>query len=602
MNGFISQESIDEVTSKTDIVNVIGEYVPLTQRGNSWWGCCPFHNEKTPSFQVNPDRKLFYCFGCHKGGTAITFVQEMEKLSFPESIEFLAKKAGVKLIYEEHGKNYQKDDTAYKLKEEYIELYTRVSTSFHYMLMETEAGKFALDYIKKRGLTDETLKKFKLGYSPADRRWLHSFLLKKNYSEEFLSKSGLFSKKYPEYAFFSDRLMFPIFNRNGKTVAMGGRFLRGDAEKSPKYLNSGDLIQYKKGETLYAFNFAKEEIRRQKRVIFCEGYMDCIAYHQCGITFAVAPLGTALTEEQIKIVKPFVSTILLSFDSDGAGQNATKRAVYMCRKAGIEVRVISLSGGKDPAEIMLKFGAKVLTDDVNNAILDSDFLLTKLLGVYSKKNSEDKLRASLEFFEYIDSLQSDVQKDECLKQLGQTYEIELEALKKDYSNRSQLSQRLRKVKTLQPKEVAEVQKIRLSAELRAVMTAVTDDVSLFSKMRNEISLDELEDPNAKKLFATMEECAANGSFSVSGILNRCDDEELKKVIFESIVQYSAHVAESVSDSIKLIKRNSLERKGRMLLRLINKLSKSSVDEDKVKLGEVLTEKMNIDKQIATLKE
>ncbi len=599
MSGFITKESIDEVSSRADIVQIIGEYVPLTQKGSSWWGCCPFHNEKTPSFSVDPDRKLFYCFGCHKGGNVIKFIQEMEKLDFPEAVEQLAKKAGVKLIYEDGG-NFQREDPAYKLKDEYMDLYTRVSTSFHYLLMETEAGKFALDYIRSRGLNDETLEKFKLGYSPADRHWLYSFLLKKNYSEDFLDKSGLFSKKYKGYAFFSDRLMFPIFNRNGKVVAMGGRFLRGNADKSPKYLNSGDLIQYKKGETLYAFNFAKEEIRKSKRVIFCEGYMDCIAYHQCGICCAVAPLGTALTVEQIKLVKPFVSSVYLSFDSDGAGQEATKRAIYLCRSQDLEVRVIRLSGGKDPAEIMLKFGGKVLTDDVNSAILDCDFLLSRLQEVYPKSNPENKDKASKDFFEYVDSLQSNVRKDESLKLLSQTFDIELEALKKDYSDRSRLSKRLERTGRVQDKE-AEHSEMVFSAELQAVVTAVSDDVSLFLKMKEEISANDLEDSNARKLFTILEECAQHDNFSVNSVLNRCDNESLKSLILNSLRQFSEYAEESVRDATRRIKIGSLERKENSLQEQILSLSRSSLDEDKKKVGQLLEEKMTIARQIDLLR-
>ena len=400
MSNFIAKESIDEVTSRIDIVNVIGEYVPLVQKGNDWWGCCPFHNEKTPSFSVSSDKKMYYCFGCHAAGNVFKFIQEMEKVSFSEAVEAAAKKVGVKLVYSNSGSGYFKQDETSKKKDEYIALYNRVATTFHYFLMESESGKFALDYITARGISKETLEKFKLGYSPADRKWLKSFLLKKNYSEDFLNESGLFSKKDSKYSFFSDRLMFPIFDKKGDVVAMGGRFLKGDASKSPKYLNSGDLIQYKKGSTLYAFNFAKKAIRENKKVIFCEGYMDCIAYHQCGIDYAVAPLGTALTEEQIKLVKPFVEEIHLSFDSDSAGQNATKRAILMCRRQNITVKIIRLKGGKDPAEIMLKFGSKVLTDEINSAILDNDFLLTKLLEVYPKTTPENKVKASLAFFAF----------------------------------------------------------------------------------------------------------------------------------------------------------------------------------------------------------
>ena len=599
MRGRISKESIDEVSVKADIVQVISEYVPLTQRGSTWWGCCPFHSEKTPSFSVKQDSNLFYCFGCHKGGNVISFIREMEKVNFPEAVEILAKKAGIKLIYEEGGE-FKREDSAYKIKNEYMELYTRVTTSFHYMLMETEAGKFALDYIHSRGLSNETIEKFKLGYSPADRHWLYRFLKKKNYSEEFLDGSGLFSKKYKGYAFFSDRLMFPIFNRDGKVVAMGGRFLRGDADKSPKYLNSGDLIQYKKGETLYAFNFAKEEIRKNKRVIFCEGYMDCIAYHQCGIGCAVAPLGTALTLDQVKLVKPFVSTVLLSFDSDGAGQQATIKAIQLCRTQDLEVRVIRLSGGKDPAEIMLKFGPKVLTDDVNSAILDCDFLLNRLRELYPKDNPENKDQASRDFFPYVDSLQSNVKKDESLKLLSQAFDIELEALKSDYSDRSRLSKRLGKTDSA-VRTAVEPPQAKPSSELQAVITAIADNDTLFQMMKKEISVDDLEDSRAKNLFLILEECAQQNNFSVNSVLNRCDDESIKSYIINSLRQFSEYAEDSVRDASRRIKLGSLERRENRLQEQILSLSRSSLDEDKKKVGQLLEEKMDIARKIDLLR-
>ncbi len=598
--NFISKESIDEVESRTDIIHIIGEYVPLTQRGSSWFGCCPFHHEKTPSFSVDADKKFYYCFGCHAAGNVFKFIQEMEKVSFAESVEILAKKAGLQLNYVNSGDDYHKQDEIAKKKEDFINLYSRVATSFHYLLMESEAGKFALEYIKSRGITKETLEKFKLGYSPADRKWLHSFLLKKNFSEKFLQESGLFSKKYPEIAFFSDRLMFPIFDKNGNVVAMGGRFLRGDPSKSPKYLNSGDLVQYKKGSTLYAFNFAKKAMREQKKVIFCEGYMDCIAYHQCGIEYAVAPLGTALTEDHIKMVAPFAETIYLSFDSDSAGLNATKRAILMCRKMGKTVKVINLKGGKDPAEIMLNFGPEVLTNEIKSAIFDNDFLLTKLLEVYPKTSPENKAKASLAFFAYIDVLQSDIQKNACLEQFGQTYGIEMEALKKDYINRNSLSKKS-KYNTEQEKESLN-SAIKISAELRAVLSVITDDKEFFRKMKDSISVTDLEDNNAKMLFRIMEECYNSDNYSIRSILNRCENEELKQVVYESMNEFSNHVEQSAKDSIQLLKRNVLERKRVKMQELIHKFESSSQEEDRMSLKELLAKKMEVDRQIALLKD
>lgn len=601
MASFITQESIDEVSDKTDIVRVVGEYVPLVQKGGDWWGCCPFHNEKTPSFSVSSSKKFYYCFGCHASGTVFNFIMNMEKLSYPESVEFLAKRAGVRLSYTDGGSETQRTDPNAKLKDEYKNLYTRVAGSFHYMLTQTEGGKFALDYICKRGITAETIEKFKLGYSPADRKWLRKFLESKNYTKDFLDNSGLFSKKYPEFAFFSDRLMFPIFDRKGDVVAMGGRFLRGDASKSPKYLNSGDLIQYHKGETLYAFNFARQAVREKKAVIFCEGYMDCIAYHQCGIEWAVAPLGTALTEEQVRMVKPFVETVYLSFDADGAGQNATKRAILMCRRMDITVKVIRLHGGKDPAEIMLNFGADYLTNDVNNAIIDNDYLLSKLQEVFPKDTPEGKTKASLAFFAYIDALQSDVQKQACLDQLCQVYGIEKEAVRKDYGNHEQLSRRYKKM-TEQQTEPSEKQPVKVDAELKAVITAVADNVSLFQNMRNEISADDLDNPDAKELFKIMEECLDGGNFSVSAILNRIGSDELKALVIEATNIYSNCAELSVSDSIKLLKFHAMEKRRARVLERISELSKSALSEDVAQLNEAIQLKMQLDNDIKNIKD
>ena len=469
------------------------------------------------------------------------------------------------------------------------------------MLTQTEGGKFALDYICKRGITAETIEKFKLGYSPADRKWLRKFLESKNYTKDFLDNSGLFSKKYPEFAFFSDRLMFPIFDRKGDVVAMGGRFLRGDASKSPKYLNSGDLIQYHKGETLYAFNFARQADREKKAVIFCEGDMDCIAYHQCGIEWAVAPLGTALTEEQVRMVKPFVETVYLSFDADGAGQNATKRAILMCRRMDITVKVIRLHGGKDPAEIMLNFGADYLTNDVNNAIIDNDYLLSKLQEVFPKDTPEGKTKASLAFFAYIDALQSDVQKQACLDQLCQVYGIEKEAVRKDYGNREQLSRRYKKM-TEQQTEPSEKQPVKVDAELKAVITAVADNVSLFQNMRNEISADDLDNPDAKELFKIMEECLDGGNFSVSAILNRIGSDELKALVIEATNIYSNCAELSVSDSIKLLKFHAMEKRRARVLERISELSKSALSEDVAQLNEAIQLKMQLDNDIKNIKD
>lgn len=600
MAGFISRESIEEVSNRTDIVQVVGERVQLTQKGRDWWGCCPFHQDKTPSFSVSPEKKFYYCFSCHATGTAIDFIKEMDKVSFSEAVSLLAKKAGVELKYENGGSERQREDPNAKLKEEYRTLYTRIAGTFHYALMETTAGKFALDYITDRGLTKETLEKFKIGYSPEDRFWLRKFLEGKNYSKEFLDNSGLFNRKRPDTAFFSGRLMFPIFDRNGDCVAMGGRFLRGsDFEAQSKYKNSPELMHYKKGNILYAFNFAKESIRRNKKVIFCEGYMDCIAYHQCGIDYAVATLGTAMTVEHIHIIKPFVDEVLLSFDSDGAGQKATSRSILMCRSLGIPVKVVQLQGGKDPAEIMLTFGAEYLTKQVNGSRFDFEFLISKLQELYPKDSPWGKSKASLEYFEYIDSLQSNVEKESCLELFSQAYAVDREALRRDYSNRENVRAKLNQVNNNQTAAVKK-EKLIITAELQAVMTAVTD-VALFKKMHEEISLDDLREESSRQLYSAMEDCLMNDSFSVSNILIRLENDELKGLLIKSADVHRDSAVESAEESIRYLKNRVLENRNLRIRERIELLSRSSLPEDRAELEELLKQKMEVDSKIHNMK-
>lgn len=603
MARFISKQSIDEVSEKTDIVRLIGERVQLEQRGRDWWGCCPFHSEKTASFSVSPEKKFYYCFGCHASGTAIDFLKNMDKVSFSEAIEILAQKAGVTLSYTQGGNDSWKEDPNVKLKAEYRQLYTRVATSFHYMLMETPHGKFALDYIMERGLSKETLEKFKIGYSPDDRFWLRRFLEGKNYSKEFLDNSGLFNRSRPETAFFAGRLMFPIFDRNGEVVAMGGRFLRGsEFEAKSKYKNSPETIHYKKGSILYAFNFAKEPIRRQKKAIICEGYMDCIAYHQCGIDYAVAPLGTALTIEQVTLLKPFVDEIILSFDSDNAGQKATQKAILMCRQQNIPVKVIRIEGGKDPAEIMVNFGADYLTNVVKGAIFDCDFLISKLLELYPKDTPEGKSKAMLDYFVYIDSLQSEVQKETCLDLLCQAFEIEKGAARKDYQNRERLTSRLKNVNTEQSKKPEDQTFAKPSAELQAVMTAVTDDSSLFQNMYSQISAEELEDEASRQLFKAMEECLKENCFSVPLILNRIEGDRLKGFVIKSMELNSENSAQSAVSSLNYLKNRILERRKKQVKARILQLEHSANPQDKVLLQDVLKEAMEIDSKLKQFKD
>jgi len=601
MAGFISNETIDAILNTTDIVAVVGEYTKLERRGgNDWWGCCPFHGEKTASFHVDADKKFFHCFGCHKGGNVISFIMEMEKLSYVDTLEMLAKKSGIQIKYQD---GYKPDQNRSKINEieKYIELYERTASMFHYFLMETDAGKKAMDYLTKRGLTKETVEKFRLGYAPADRKWLKKFLLGKNFSPEFLNKSGLFSQKYPDFSFFSDRLMFPIFNRRGQVVAFGGRVLPPANEKERKYINSGDLPQFKKRETLFGFSFAKNSIREKKAIIFCEGNMDVIAYHQCGLDYAVATLGTALTEEHIKMISGFVAdgTVYLSFDSDGAGQEATWKAIKLCREHDLTVKIIRLKGGKDPAEIMLKFGAENLTVQVKNAILDSDYLLTRLGEKYPLDTPEGKTKAALEYFQYVDALQSDMQKESCLEQLSQTFNLKPEAVKRDFNNRSKARERANIRQNNNHTE--EGTQIKLDAELRGLI-AVTADLNQYEVLRTKLSEQDFTNPAAIRLFKVLEECFVEKIFTIRDILNRCNDDSLVQMITGAIsdgVYQSQNVSVIVNDTVNYIKKNKLDTQRNKLLQRIREYTVVT-QEDQDQLNVLLAEKLELDKQVQSL--
>lgn len=588
MAGRISRQTIDALAG-CDLVSVVNDYTHMEKKGSAWWGCCPFHHEKTASFHIEEGKNLYYCFGCHAGGDIVKFYMEMEKVSYVDSIVALAKRFNIEVVYEDG--SYvpeQRDNT----KELYIDLYNRTASMFHYLLTETPQGKPALEYITKRGLTMDTIHKFKLGYSPADRRWLKNFLVSKNFSNEFLAKSGLFSAKYPDITIFAGRLMFPIFDKNGEAVAMGGRILEGEG---PKYINSPEMPHYKKRETLYAYNFAKKAIRERKQVILCEGYMDAIAYHQCGIDYAVAPLGTAFTDGQLKMLAPFVTTVLLSFDSDGAGQAATYKAILLCRSLDLSVKIIQLKGGKDPAEIMINFGADTLTNYVENAILDNDFLLSKLVEKYPKKTPEDKIKAALEFFPYVDSLSSDIQKDSTLEQFAQAFNTKLEAVKKDFINREQARSRIDSIKKADGAPV--IQDIKLNAELRTIL-AVISNLEHINLLHEQLTVNDFEDPLARKLFIILEECYREQEYSISGILNHCAEEEVQRMITKVIAsrEFEENNLQYVHESIRAIKRNSLERQRDRLMLQIRDFRVVTPD-DQNTLTQFLAEKMDIDKKL-----
>jgi DNA primase len=613
--GFISKATIQEVNDKLDAVAVVEDYVRLDKKGGRYWGLCPFHNEKTPSFTVDPDKKMYHCFGCGQGGGIITFIMEMDKLSFPEAVETLARKMGIEIVYENtggEGAYAPKDPEQDKRKEELAELYRRVTVSFHHLLTEKPEGAAALDYVLSRGISREMIDRFRLGYAPEDRAWLHHFLSKKGYSGDFLAVSGLFSEHYPQVSFFSRRLIFPIADRQGRTVAFGGRLLAGEG---PKYLNSRESALYKKGQTLFAIDLALAEIRKTREVYLAEGYMDVIALHQAGITNAVAPLGTAFTDEQAKLLRRWAEKVFLVFDSDEAGQNAAVKAILTCRKNSLSCAVVIPGTGqdrpgpeksgipadpapflKDPADILKDLGAETLQKSMKCFINDFEYLLKRGSSLFDISVPEGKARAVAFLFPYLETLDSDVSRDDCFGAAAAAFGVDRTAVLNDYNRRRAGEKSSRE-------EVPQNEKpIRMNDEL-FLLTLVSVNFHLYPQFRTALEIKEIEDPAAKELFIALEECFIHEETGIDDLLSRISSGALRNFVAErgTSREFSANPEQLVSDGIRGFKKRRLHRRLSGIVRELGNLKNTnSPVSDEVRINELLSEKMHIDEEIREL--
>jgi DNA primase len=595
---FITQSSIQEVIDKMDAVAVINDYVRLEKRSGRFMGLCPFHNEKTPSFTVNPDLKLYHCFGCGKGGTVLNFVMEMDKISFLEAIVTMAKRFGVELIYENsgNGKNEKKESQT----EAIFDLYARVANSFHYWLMETSEGKPVLDYLSGRGISREMMEKFRLGYAPSNRQWLFAFLSQKGYSGEFLASSTLFSQKHLKTSFFSHRLMFPINNHQGRTVAFGARLLDGEG---PKYINSAESEIYKKGQTLFAIDLAIPEIRKKKEAFIAEGYMDVIALHQAGITNAVAPLGTAFTDEQARLLRRFADSITIMFDQDEAGQTATVKAILKCRQNGLIANVVTPTIEiKDPADILKGFGKETLTNCVKCVTIDVDYLVIRSKALFDTSSSEGKSKAAAFMFPYLETLDSEVSRDSVIGRLADALRVDREAVRDDYNRRYTPTKSMGK-----SDESQNAPPLRMNDELFLLaVVSVNDD--LYPKFRSLLSIKEIEDPDAKDLFIALEDCFVHDETGLDALLPRIRSDNVRKFIIKRGASDEFSDPEQlISDGIKRIKQRRIERRLANIvteLHLIENVKDdpNNINRDGSRLEELLREKMHIDAELRRLKQ
>jgi DNA primase len=537
---------------------------------------------------------------------------EMDKLSFPEAIETLARRFGIAIVYENAGL-VQKDDGKAARLEELAELYRRVAVSFHHFLLEKPEGAAAKQYVIARGISNEMIHRFRLGYAPANRAWLYQFLSGKGYSESFLAASGLFSKNNPRSAFFGDRLIFPIADRQGKTVAFGGRILSGEG---PKYLNSGESEGYKKRETLFAIDLAIPEIRKTKEAYIAEGYMDVIALHQAGITNAVAPLGTAFTDEQAKLLKRWAQRLYLIFDTDEAGQNAAQKAIMTCRKNGLESFVVTpnLENFKDPADILKNFGPESLQESVKCFITDFEYLIKRSKSLFDLSDSSGKARAVAFLFPYLKTMDSEVSRDDRIGVIADALGVERQAVAADFGRFAKGAEvsgpedsgRDRPVGTVQDPPGSRRQ-VNLNDEL-FLLTAVLVNHDLYPKLRSALSIEDFDDPAAKELFIALEEWFRNDMPGMDDLLSRIHDGALRNFVIQQGASeaFSGRPEQLVSDGIRKIRQKRLERR---LARIVTELriikngqNQEGLQRRGTTLEDLLAEKVHLDAELRLLKE
>lgn len=564
-----SDDIIEEVRQKNDIVDVVSQYVRLTRRGSTYFGLCPFHNEKTPSFSVTPGKQMYYCFGCGAGGNVYNFIMEYENYTFGEALKHLADRAGVELPKIEYSREVREKA---EQREELLEINKQAARYYYYQL-RTEGGKIGYQYLSGRGLSEETMRKFGLGYSDKFGGGLYKFLKSKGYSDERLRESGLFNvdERHGMYDKFWNRVIFPIMDVNNRVIGFGGRVM-GDGK--PKYLNSPETKIFDKSRNLYGLNIARTT--RKKYLILCEGYMDVISMHQAGFTNAVASLGTALTSGHASLLKRYTQEVLLLYDSDEAGIRAALRGIPILRDAGVSSRVVNLKPYKDPDEFIKNMGAEAFEERLGQA---SDSFMFRV-SIAESEFPMDEPQGQNRFFERCAELLLEL-KDELERNLY------IEAIVKKYRGQYGVSvEDLRKrVNTLalkgtpaenrtQPKTSGgQNKKKKESASDQAqklMLTWLVTYPGIFDKVAQYLNAEDFIVPLYKEvaqmLFRQREE---EGQVNPAKLLNSfTDSEEQREVasLFNATIHLETQQEQdrAFADALLRIKAESLAEKNRNL--------------------------------------
>ena len=559
-----SDDIIEEVRMKNDIVDVISQYVKLTRRGSTYFGLCPFHNEKTPSFSVTPSKQMYYCFGCGAGGNVYNFVMEYENYSFGEALSHLADRAGVELPKIEYSREAREKA---EQRAALLEI-NKLAAQYFYYQLRRESGKTAYGYLLGRGLSEETIRKFGLGYSDKYSDDLYKYLKGKGYSDELLRESGLFNvdERRGMYDKFWNRVIFPIMDVNNRVIGFGGRVM---GEGKPKYLNSPETKIFDKSRNLYGLNVARTT--RKNYLILCEGYMDVIAMHQAGFTNAVASLGTALTSGHASLVKRYTREVLLLYDSDGAGIRAALRAIPILREAGVTSRVVSLKPWKDPDEFIKHEGAEAFEERLNQAtdsfmfrvhVAEQDFAMDAPQG-----QNQFFERCAEMLLELSDELERNLYIEAIVKEYGR-YGVGTEDIRKRVNTLAMKGTPAEK--RVQPKSgIPETKKKESAADKaqKLMLTWLVNYPGIFEQVEKYISPSDFVVPLYKQVAEMLFDQHKEGEINPGKLLNAFTDSEEQREV-ASLFNATIHLENegeqqrAFSDALLRIKEESLKEKNR----------------------------------------
>ena len=541
---FYSEEIVDEVREKNDIVDVISPYVRLTRRGSNYVGLCPFHSEKTPSFSVNGSKQIFHCFGCGVGGNSISFVMKYENLTFTEAVKQLADKAGIKLPdVPDNPDAIKRSDLRTRLFEIYKE-----AAKFYYFQLRGDYGKFPMEYLKNRKLTDKTINDFGLGYSVKSANALYTYLKSKGFSDELMIKAELvtFREGRGIFDMFWNRVIFPIMDQNNKVIAFGGRVM---GEGEPKYLNSRETDIFNKRRNLYGLNFAKHS--RKNFMLLCEGYMDVIALHQAGFTNSVASLGTALTEEQARLIGRYVKEVIITYDSDGAGVKAAIRAIPILKSAGIKTRILKLAPYKDPDELIKNAGSEEFENRIKNAENSFDFELSNIEKNFDLSGPEGKTEFLNKVAERLTEFEEELERENYIAAVAGKYFVSKEALIR-LVNKIGGAKQIRETYKEASDRIKKDDKAKTADEgllktNRLLLSLIEDNPEFYKRIKNIISSEDFATPLykdvARRIFLQMEEGRKINAAEIISRYESTEDQALVTQVFEEKFEVELDEAE-----------------------------------------------------------